>query len=178
MNSLEPSKDAQASLEEFLKRVWPKVKVTFARQHIPIQDTEDILQQALLALLYQRDHIRDQEAWLLGTIRNKCRLYWREQRRRLYDTVDAAVLECMAEPIPPEQEVADRRRDLATAIGKLPEKCRTFLDLRYRHGYEPGEVAERLGYSPASIGKTSARCIAALTRQFTASGDTRKKGSG
>jgi len=165
----------EISLEQFLAKVRPRLKILFARYRIPPQDTEDILQQALLALVYQRQGIRDPEAWLLGTLRNKCLVYWRDHRRKLYDAVDAAVLECMAEPLPPAQEDADLRRDLATAIERLPERCRSLLSLRYRHGYEPPELAKRLGYSPSSISKVTTRCLAALTRQLTAAGMARKR---
>src|SRR5689334_24765159 len=92
------------SLEEFLQRVRPRLKALFARYSIPPQDTEDILQQALLALVYQRQVVRDPEAWLLGTLRNKCLLYWRDHRRKLYEAVDTAVLEQMEAPMPPAQE--------------------------------------------------------------------------
>jgi len=166
---------AETSLEQFLAKVRPRLKILFARYRIPPQDTEDILQQALLALVYQRQGIRDPEAWLLGTLRNKCLVYWRDHRRKLYDAVDAAVLECMAEPLAPAQEDADLRRDLATAIERLPERCRSLLSLRYRHGYEPPELAKRLGYSPSSISKVTTRCLAALTRQLTAAGMARKR---
>ncbi|HJX26348.1 MAG TPA: sigma factor, partial [Thermoanaerobaculia bacterium] len=107
--------EVDTSLEDFLKRVRPRLKALFQRYSIPPQDTEDILQQALLALIYQRQAIRDPEAWLIGTIRNKCLLYWRAHRRKLYEAVDAAVLDCMAEPMQPAQEALDVRRDLAAA---------------------------------------------------------------
>jgi len=160
----------EASLENLLRAVQPGLKVLFARYRIPPQDTEDIVQQALLALIYQRQEIREPEAWMLGTIRNKCLLYWREQRRKLYDAVDAAVLELMAEPGTPDQEETDLRRDLTHAIEQLPERCRSLLALRYRQGYEPPELAERLGYSPSSINKVTTRCLAALTRHLVATG--------
>ena len=73
----------ESSLEGFLRHVRPRLKALFAHYRIPPQDTEDILQQALLALIYHREGIRDEEAWLVGTLRNKCLLYWREQRRKL-----------------------------------------------------------------------------------------------
>jgi RNA polymerase sigma factor (sigma-70 family) len=158
---------SEGSLEHFLKSVRPRMRTLFAHYRVPPQDTEDIVQQALLALLYQRQAIRDPEAWLMGTLRNKCLLYWRERRRKLYDAVDAAVLELMAEPMAPEQEGADVRRDLAMAIERLPGRCRALLSLRYNQGYEPPELAERLGYSPTSISKTTNRCLAALTRELT-----------
>jgi len=164
----------ESSLEGFLKKVRPRLKTLFAHYRIPPQDTEDILQQALLALIYHREGVRDPEAWLLGTLRNKCLLYWREQRRRLYDAVDAAVLEFMAEPLEPAQESADLQRDLINALERLPERCRSLLSLRYRQGYDPPELAQRLGYSPASISKITTRCLAALTRNLLALG--KKKG--
>ncbi len=160
----------ETSLENLLRDVQPRLKVLFARYRIPPQDTEDIVQQALLALIYQRQAIRDPAAWMMGTIRNKCLLYWREQRRKLYDAVDAAVLEFMAEPKAPDQEETDLRRDINHAIEQLPERCRSLLALRYGHGYEALELAERMGYSPSSINKITTRCLAALTRHLVASG--------
>ncbi len=157
-------READFSLEDFLQRVRPRLKAQFQRYRIPPQDTEDLLQQALLALIYQRRAIRDPEAWLVGTVRNKCLLYWRTQRRKLYESVDATVLECLAEPQMPAQEMLDVRRDLSAALGKLPERCRSLLSLRYGLGYEPAEVAEELGYSQNSVSKVTQRCLAALTR--------------
>lgn len=165
----------EASLESYLHKVQPRLKALFARYRIPTQDTEDILQQALLALVYQRPSIRDPEAWLVGTIRNKCLLYWREHRRKLYEAVDAAVLEFMAEPMAPAQEGVDLRRDLDILLERLPERCRSLLALRYRHGYEPPELAQRLGYSPSSISKITTRCLAALTRHLVTAGICTKK---
>ncbi len=161
---------AEDSLEGFLKRVRPRIKALFVRYRIPPQDTEDLLQQALLALVYQHEGIRDPEAWLFGTLKNKCLLYWRDQRRRLYKVVDAAVLEYVAAPIAPAQEGSDLRRDLSSALDELPERCRTLLVMRYRHGYNAAETAMRLGYSQGSISKMTNRCLAALTRRLVASG--------
>jgi RNA polymerase sigma factor (sigma-70 family) len=175
MSTLDPPQ-VESSLEGFLKQVRPRLKTLFAHYRIPLQDTEDILQQALVVMIYHhREGIRDPEAWLLGTVRNKCLLYWREQRRKLYDSVDAAVLDAVAEPLEPAQEGADLRRDLTSALEHLPERCRSLLSLRYRQGYNPAELAERLGYSPASISKITTRCLAALTRHLVTAGACKKK---
>src|SRR5947208_5585217 len=165
----------EASLEGFLEQVRPRVKGVFTRYRIPAQDTEDILQQALMALVYRREGVRDPEAWLLGTVRNKCLLYWREHRRKLYESVDAAVLEAVAEPVEPSQENAHLRHDLAQALERLPERFRSLLWMRYRQGLAPPELAEKMGYSPSSIGKVTTRCLAALTRHLLGSGIYRRK---
>lgn len=160
-----------ASLEDFLKRVRPKLKSLFARYRVPPQDTEDILQQALLALIYHWKTVRDPEAWIMGTLRNKCLVYWRDRRRKLYDAVDATVLEWVAKPEAPRQERADLWKDLETLIARLPSRCRSMLWMRYRMGYDTPEIAEKLGYSPNSISKVSARCLASLTEELMASED-------
>jgi RNA polymerase sigma factor (sigma-70 family) len=175
MSALEHPSFVDSSLEELLRSVQPRLKPLFARFSIPLQDTEDLLQQALLALVYQRPTVRDPEAWLVGTLRNKCLVYLRDRRRRLYEAVDAAVLELMAEPTAPDQETADRRRDLSVALEQLPDRCRSLLSLRYQ-GYAPPELAARLGYSQASLGKITRRCLAALTSHLIHGGAIRKKG--
>ena len=166
----------ESSLEAFLECLRPRLKVLFIRYRIPPIDTEDIVQQALLALLYRWRSVRDPEAWLVGTVRNKCLLYWRDQRRKLYDAVDTTVLEWVAVPLSPAQEAADVRRDLMSVIERLPSKCRSLLSLRYGLGFEPPEVAKRLGYRTSSISKVTTRCLAALTRQLFAAGIRKKKG--
>lgn len=167
--------EVEVFLDDFLRKVRPRLKALFAHYKIPLEDTEDILQQALLALLYRPERVQDPEAWLLGTLRNKCKLYWREKKRKLYESVDAAILEQMAEPLAPAQEGADLRKDLASALGRLPERCRSLLSLRFRLGYEPPEVAERMGYSPSSMSKVTTRCLEALTRYMVYPANRGKK---
>ncbi len=154
----------EASIEEFLNRVRPRLKALFIHHGIPKQDTEDLLQQALLALLYRYDRVRDPEAFLFGTLRNKCLLYWRQKRRQLYESVDTTLLEVMAEPTAPAQEGDNLRHDLANALEHLPPRCRSMLTLRFHQGYEPPELAERLGYQRSSINKITTRCLSALTQ--------------
>lgn len=165
----------ETSLETFLEDARPRLKIIFCRYRIPPDDTEDIVQQALLALLYRWGTVRDPQAWLIGTVKNKCLLYWRDQRRRLYDSVDSTVLEWIARPSSPEQEDDDVRRDLEAVIETLPNRCRSLLSLRYGLGYEPPEIAARLGYSASSMSKITTRCLAMLTRQLLVAGLGRKK---
>lgn len=156
--------------EEFLQTVEPKLKRLLALYRIPSEDAEDVLQQALLALLYQWERVRDPESWLFGTVKRHCLMYWRRQRRRIYSAVDSTILEWLSEPIAPSQERADLLSDLESLIDRLPHRCRSLLRLRFRLGYEPLEVARKLGYSASSIRKVTTRCLAALSRELLASG--------
>jgi RNA polymerase sigma factor (sigma-70 family) len=164
------STENAVSFEEFLKAVEPKLKRLLSTYRIPTEDAEDVLQQALLALLYQWDRVRDPESWLFGTVKRHCLMYWRRHRRRIYSAVDSSILEWLSEPIAPSQEHSDLLSDLESLIDRLPSRCRSLLRLRFRLGYEPLEVAHKLGYRASSIGKITTRCLAALSRELLASG--------
>src|SRR5947207_6269569 len=92
--------------EEFLRSVEPKLKRLLAAYHIPTDDAEDVLQQALLALVYRWERVHDPESWLFGTLKQLCFMYWRGRRRRIYSAVEPAILEWLAEPMAPSQERA------------------------------------------------------------------------
>jgi RNA polymerase sigma factor (sigma-70 family) len=162
--------DPPLSFDEFLKGMEPRLKKLLTTYRIPAEDAEDVLQQTLLALLYQWDRVRDPESWLLGTLRRHCLVYWRNSRRKIYAAVDLTVLEWLSEPVASNQEKADMLCDLDNLLGRLPSRCRSLLQLRFRMGYEAPEIARRLGYQASSIGKITVRCLAALSRELLAAG--------
>jgi len=151
-------------------KMEPGLKRLMASYRIPSEDAEDVLQQALLTLLYQWERVRDPESWLLGTLKRHCLMYWRMRRRRIYSAVDTALLEWLSVPVAASQERSDLLSELDSLIERLPSRCRSLLRLQFRLGIEPPEVASRLGYRPSSIGKITSRCLAALSREVLASG--------
>ncbi len=169
MSTLE-SQEPELTFDQFLKKVEPKLKRLLSTYHIPVDDAEDVLQQSLLALVYQWDRVREPETWLLGTLKRHCLMYWRTNRRRIYQSVDSTLLELMSEPVAPSQERADLLCDLESLLGRLPSRCRQVLRLRFQMGYEPLEVARQLGYRASSIGKITNRCLAALSRELVGAG--------
>lgn len=169
-NQQNASSQADWSVEDLLKSLRRRLERILFRYQIPPEDSEDVLQEAVLTLIYKRGKIRDPEAWLVATLRNRCLMYWRSKRSRLYDAVDASILELVAKPGGTPQERNEVQADLERAISELPDRCRSLLRLRYGLGYKPAEVAERMGYQASSIRKITTRCLAALTRQLHASG--------
>lgn len=163
----EPRND---SFDSLLRKMTPRLGRMMDTYRIPSKDAENILQQALLALLRQWDLVRDPENWLLGTLKRHCLMYWRDHRRRLYSSVDAEVMERLSEPAAASQERSDFLSEMDSLIERLPSRCRSLLRLRFRMGFEPSEVARQLGYRASSIGKITNRCLAALVREMQASG--------
>jgi RNA polymerase sigma-70 factor (ECF subfamily) len=152
-------------LRQLLERLRPRMRALFARFHVPAQETEDLLQQALLALVVKWESIECREAWLLGALRKHCLLYWRRRRRALYQAVEVGVLERLSSPVVPEQERREMAHDVGRMLDDLPQRCRRVLRLRYLDGLTPPEVADRLGYRRSSIGKVTARCMAHLAER-------------
>lgn len=170
MTHLDDEPQTPLSVEDLFERVQPRIGRIFARFRLPVEDAEDILQQSFLDLVYKQGQIYNPEAWLVATVKNRCLVFWRRKRRQLWEAVDQAVLELLAEPASPGQGGAALRHDLERLLGRLPERCRNVLVLRYKMGYRPREVADLLGYQPTSIRKVTSRCIAALTRELVEGG--------
>lgn len=162
----ESSQQNEVQMEVFLERLRPKLCRILSQFRVPPSDSDDLVQQALLALVYGWDSIREPEAWLVGTLRNKCLLYWRQRRRCLYEAVDTVLLEWIADADRPDQDRIEVAYDLDVLLAKLPERSRRLLELRYREGYTPAEIAEKLGYSPKSISKITQRSLALLSREL------------
>ena len=157
-------------IEEILEDLLPRIQHVFSKFHIPPQDAENVLQQTLLTYLYKRAHILDAERWLMGTLRNRCLLYWRDRRRHLYTSVDRALLESVAETESSPEQQRDLLRDLNAALARIPNRCGNLLWSRYRHGFEPPSEARQSGARASSVHKVTERCLAALTRSMVACG--------
>lgn len=154
------------TFEILLRRVQPTLKQILGRYQIPPEDAEDVLQDTMLTLLYKWETVLKPEAWLIGTLRRRCIMYWRTRRSRLYEAVDEAILELVAQAEQPSQENAGLRQDLEKTLAKLRPRCRTILRLRYGLGLKPNEIAERMGYRQSSVRKVANRCLAALVREL------------
>lgn len=161
---------AAENISQVLGRVRPALERVLSSYDIPLEDAEDVLQDTYLTLLYKWEKVQCPEAWLVGTLRKKCIMYWRKRRKRIIDGMDAAILELLSEPERPSQERQDLSRDFDRVLGRLPDRCQRLLRLRYGLGLGPSEVAERMGYQPSSIRKITSRCLTSLSRELAAVG--------
>ena len=111
-------------------------------------EAEDVTQQVFLKLMVVIHKYQPREvpftAWLLRVARNVALDHLRQRRlvpcEEVYGPADVA-----------DDAGEDRRRGLEQALGCLPEEQRNVVMLRHLVGLSPGEIAERLGRSEASI---------------------------
>src|SRR5437763_107317 len=107
MSASVPPDLAEPPLEEILKRAEPKLKRVLSRYRIPAQDADDLLQETFLIMVSKAGSIRNPDAWLVATLANRCIIYWRKHRSRLWDLVDSTILELLADAEAPPQERSD-----------------------------------------------------------------------
>lgn len=168
-----PTEPQERELAQLLRRLRPRVLGLLAHHGVPLQDGDDLVQQTLLALLGKYGEVRNPEAWVLGTLRHKCLRYWRCRTASLLEAVPDEALEESAPAAAPGQELAELRHDLEAALARLPERCRRILRQRYALGYRATEIAEALGYPPATVRKITGRCLRALARELGEAGEGR-----
>ena len=165
MESPDPCDDALLALVAQLR---PRIRQVFSSFHIPPVDAEDVLQDVLLVAFLKWDSIHTKDAWLLGTLRKKCALYWKRRRDDRLEPVEPSALEGYCEPQEPGQQATERRLDLAVLTEGLELRHRVVLWLRYGLGCSTAEIAERTGYCDSSIRKLTCRSVARIQKKMAA----------
>lgn len=163
----------EAPVDSLLRRLRPEITKILTRQAIPGSDAEDLLQEALVALVYKWDAVRNPEAWLLATLQSRCAIYWRRRREDPLDAVDVASLDALAGPQAPAQRAAELRHDLNAAFCRLSEPHRSLLQLRFGLGCESAEIAAALGFGSESVRTLTNESLSSLTRELKILGLTR-----
>jgi RNA polymerase sigma factor (sigma-70 family) len=163
----EPERGA-LDLGALVARLRPRLRIELHRHRIPFQDAEDLVQDVLLAALRRWDAIRSPEGWIVGALRRRCALYWRQRRAARVESVEASLLEELSPPLAPRQEREAARWDLARLTRELEPLQRGALWLRFGEGLRSEEVAARLGYSPKGVRKLAYRCLAKVQRRALA----------
>jgi RNA polymerase sigma factor (sigma-70 family) len=151
-----------AELGPLIERLRPSMRRILKSSGIPPEDAEDVLQEAFLAVLNRWDSIELKEAWLLGTLRRRCAVYWRKRQTSRLEAVDSPALEAFSAPQPAPQERESMVWDLRHLVDTLSERHRLVLWLRYGLGLDDDEVADRLGYSRSSIRQLVGRSLKRL----------------
>lgn len=158
------------SLDALVRRFNTRARAITGFHRIPAQDADDLLQQTYLTYLARRDEVRNPEAWLAGTLNQRCLMFWRSRRRSWLSTAPDAFLEAKSRTDSPPQERMMLRRDLSKAVSRLPSRWRALINLKYGLGLDSKETAKRLGYRYSGIYTITKRCLAALAEEMEALG--------
>lgn len=153
--------DAQA-LEALLRVARPDVR-RYAQRHCLISDVDDAVQEALWVMARKLHQLRALAAfsgWLLRTVQRECRRLGRVALR--YDPYDEEAVDAW---LARHHDDDSLRRELASAIESLPPHYREVLLLRDFEELTIGEIAARVGNTPAAV-KSRLHRARTLAREY------------
>jgi RNA polymerase sigma-70 factor (sigma-E family) len=127
---------------------------------------EDVVQDAFLGLYLAMPRLRDHGQilpYLRAAVINRARSVLRTRKR-------AALRRVQHEPPAWSAEsaavAAEDRREVMTAVARLPRRAREVLILRYYLDLPDHEIAAALGISRGTVSSTASRALAALGREL------------
>jgi RNA polymerase sigma-70 factor (ECF subfamily) len=117
-------------------------------------DAQDILQDVAVAVLDGQSLAPSEEAfvaWTIGIARHKIADHFRREKR-LHGTMDEELLQSVATAFVNRAEVWTAEDNaLEQCLQSVKGEARHVLDLRYRDGHSPQEIARRLGRTSEAI---------------------------
>jgi len=156
---------ASQAIDEVLPALYAQLRSRFGgvlyRYRIPAEDAEDLVQTALLLAVAKWNDIRDPEAWLFGTLHQRCVLYWRRRRSQMERTRQLEDSD-LGRGVEPEQSRRERLADLGKVWHHLPPTQRKLLVLRFQEGMSPREAAQAAGLAYNSVRKITNRAFERL----------------
>ena len=124
-------------------------------------ESEDILQEVFIKLLYKSPSFKDSEhkkAWLIKTTNNQCKDFLKSSRRKTLPLND----EILGEEI-----FDDKKLDVRNKLLKLDSKYKTVLYLYYYEDYDTKEIAGILRMNEATVRTRLARGRKILKEVFS-----------
>jgi RNA polymerase sigma factor (sigma-70 family) len=151
-------------LAALLKILEPQLRALLWRYRVPEMDAQDLIHDAVLAMLSRELQIADPRNWLFIAARNQCVSYLRRRHcwSRLVDAMDPERLQLLAPLVEPPQRAAEIDHDVHCILAKLAESDRTLLTLRYIEGLGPTEIAAQIGCHPGSVRKATLRALSRI----------------
>ncbi len=130
------------------------------------RDAEDILQACKLTMWKQFDQFEpgtNFPAWARKIALHQVLNFRRSEKRKPLYSTDPAFIESIAEEIDRQGDaLTDRAEALQVCLGKLPEKQRRTVLLRYYEGLDIDEIAQKTARSEAAVYRLLSRIRVAL----------------
>ncbi len=123
------------------------------------QAADDLAQEVFIKAYYALEKFREQSefgTWIYRIAVNHCRDFLRKKNRMIQIPFENVAEKIPAEenetlPEEKEQEEAQRRKVIHTAIQALPDKYRIILSLRDIQDFSYSEIAKILNISPGTV---------------------------
>jgi RNA polymerase sigma-70 factor (sigma-E family) len=130
------------------------------------QSAEDVVHEAFLGLCRALPRLSNQDQilpYLRAAVINRSRSVLRARQRALLRRVQHEPPASSAESA---ALAGEDRRQVLTAVGRLPRRSREVLVLRYYLDLPDQEIAAALGISRGTVSSTASRALAAVAREL------------
>ncbi|WP_117192046.1 sigma-70 family RNA polymerase sigma factor [Rhizobium terrae] len=162
MNHIERQKRIEAELVDLM----PALRNFARRFHTSPNDIDDLVQETLLKALSNLEKFEEGtrlKSWLFTIMRNSfCTKFGLAKRERV--GIDANAAERPS--VPPAQDWGMRGHELENAIGRLPERYRTAIDLIFIQGISYETAADRCSCPVGTMKSRVNRARLQLTREL------------
>lgn len=157
--------------ELYYKRVFHYIRYRVQHHHT----AEDICSQVFEAVITKYDSFSSGkspfEVWLFSIARNAVTDYYRAHKRRTFYSLDSLLSLVWSKPSPEELAIRDSNyQELFKALGKLREKERHVIAMKFGARLKHAEIAELIGVSEASVGVIVYRSLRKLQKVLEAGG--------
>ena len=138
------------------------------------EDSEDLAQVVFTTLVRRLPHLKDPSAivgWLSTTAKREA---WRiSARNRRSTNFEDGTPEIQLDAEEPDSERLERQQAVREAMLRLDRRCQELLQELFGRAETPsyGELADRLGLSPNSVGPIRRRCLEKVLEELDTAAD-------
>lgn len=160
-SAVSPSPNVEQSYIDYYDLL---VHISVRKFGVPPEDAESLVHEVFVTYLSAVVEIRNPRSYLIGGICNASRHYLRTHART--ETLSDDFFEHVDARSTAELEQAALRITMRETVGRLHEKCRRVLRLRYWDGHSAGELAAKLQTTNRYAEKLIHKCLRRAQKMY------------
>lgn len=176
-----PQEDTHSRFMQLFLRYQPRLYAMIRAQIVNRSDAEDVMQEVATVLWKQFEDYQPGthfDRWAFRIARLQTLKYF-EKRRHQRLVFDVDVMEMITMEVESTNDNLDETREaLEHCLGKLPDKDRQVVKMRYQPGATNRSVADAVGKSDAAISRALNRIYGLLLNCIQAQSSPRSAGGG
>ncbi|SHN60512.1 sigma-70 family RNA polymerase sigma factor [Desulfitobacterium chlororespirans] len=147
----------------YYKRVYKYICYRINNQHMAEDLCSQVFERVVSKYATFNREKSSFEVWLFAIVRNIITDYYRSSKKLFHIPLDSTSDQISPNPSPEENLIAkDENKELFAALGKLREKERNIIAMKFAASLKNAEIAELLGISSSNVGVVLYRSLKKL----------------
>lgn len=147
----------------YYKRVYKYICYRINNQHMAEDLCSQVFEKVISKYAAFSREKSSFEVWLFAIARNVVTDYYRSSKKLFHISLDSSLDQISPNPSPEENLIAkDENKELLAALGKLREKERNIIAMKFAAGLKNAEIADLLGISSSHVGVVLYRSLKKL----------------